>query len=1052
MAKVFLCAVLAALSLRAQTTTAEIAGSVRDSQGLGVPEAKIALVNTTTGQRFTAASTQAGTFLVRALPVGAYTLTAEAAGFKTHRRQNLLLTAGQVLGVVVELEVGAVSEAVTVTAELAPVDTQTGILATVVDRKRIEDLPLNGRNILALAALTPGVTRVATANGPSFGQQSINVNGNRADATNVMLDGAPMYYAHRGAAMIQPPPDAVQETKITTNGVEAEFKRGAAAITTVTRGGTNEFHGSAWNYLRNDAFDARSFFAARVSKLRYNQFGAAVGGPILRNKAFFFGSYQGYRSPTERLASSAFPPTQAEREGNFASTIGQAPRDPLNNNQPFPGSVIPRARFDSVSLKLLERIPLPNQSDGRFLAQVPISDRGNMYLGRVDYDFNPSDRSTVRYFFDNPENQNPFPNASNVSGYANSAVGNRSQSANFAHVHTFSPSLLLNFRASYGRFRYYETNLVRDTLASLGSRFIVGGGPGSLPLLNVTGRFAAAAAREGARISDTYELASALSWFTGKHELKYGFDIQRLRFFFGNADRSNGEFFFDGTVTRNAFADLLVGQPVSMWQQTFKDNDTRYKAPGFFIQDRWRATRKLTLSLGFRWDFITPWRMINTGAFSFVEGARSRYIPAAPLGVLYDSDPGYPHRADYLNPAPRFGFAYDLFGNGRTSVRGAYGISYVPLIGQMANQNAQPFGYDINTQTVGPISDPYRFIDNPFGRPFDLKNPVYSFPISMAGSWFAPTTTTYVQNFNFTIEQQVSSDTGVQVSYVGSLGRFEGTVRQGNPAIYIPGASTTQNTDRRRIYAPTFGNLTAYGTDANSNYHSLQIQVSRRFSRGLTFNCFYTYSKALDEASRNDAANNWTLQDPYNRRGNRGLGDTHIANRFVSSWVWELPFLRSQTALASRILGGWQFSGIATISDGVPFNIVAGRDNSLTGVGADRPDVTGDPLLAAGRARGDRVARYFNTAAFAHNRAGAYGNAARNLLIGPGSFDFDLSMGKHFAITESKRIEFRWDAFNAFNRPTLNNPGGNLNAPANFGRVTSAGSGRLMQGALRFEF
>jgi len=1048
------CAILAAIFAvisPAQFTTAEVAGSVSDSQGLVVAGVKVLLFHESTGQRFNTTSNEVGEYLVRSLPVGRYSMKVEHDGFKKFRRENILLTAGQVVRVNVQLEVGSVTEAVNVTTELAPVDTQTGTLGTLVDEKRVVDLPLNGRNILSLAALTPGINRVSIANGPSSGQQSINVNGNRTDATNVMLDGASMYYAHRGAATTQPPPDAVQEVKIATNGIEAEFKRGAAAITTITRSGTNEFHGSLWNYFRNDAFDARSFFAARVSKLRYNQFGAAGGGPIRRNKAFFFASYQGLRNPSEQLVSSAFPPTAAERSGDFSNTIGGQPKDPLTG-APFPNSIIPTSRMDPVAMKLLERVAQPNRPNGNYVMQVPRANNGMMVMGRVDYDIAQADRLTVRYFIDNPENENPFPNGSNVAGYASSILGDRSQNTTISHVHTFSPSVLMNLRASYGRFRYYTTNLVRDTLASLGANFIVAGGPGSLPLLTVPGRFVAGAEREGDRTSDTYEISGSVSWFRGRHEIKFGADVQKFRFYFGNADRSNGEFTFDGSFTGNPLVDFMLGQPVEMWQQSFKDNDTRYYAPGFFIQDRWRATQKLTLSLGFRWDIITPWRMVNTAAFSLVPGAKSQYIRAAPTGILYDRDPGYPHKFDGINPAPRFGFAYDVFGNGKTSIRGAYGISYVPLIGQMANQNAQPFGFDVRTRNVGPISDPYRFLDNPFGRPVDLNNPEYSLPISMAGSWVGETHTPYVQNFNLTIEHQIAPATAVQVSYVGSLGRFEGTVREQNPAVYIPGQSTTQNTDARRFYAPVFGSIMGYATDANSSYNALQIQVTRRFQNGFTYAAHYTFSKTIDEVSRGDAANNWNLQDPFNRRNNRALSDLHRTHRFVSSWVWELPFLRQQDSLAAKILGGWQFAGIATISSGAPFTVIAGRDNSLTGVGSDRPDLLGNPNLPSDRPRPELLQRYFDTSMFVHNQPGSYGNAGRNILTGPGTIVFDLSMGKHFAITESKKIEFRWDAFNAFNRPQFNAPGANLNAPSTFGRITGAGAGRIMQGALRFEF
>ncbi|HWB98702.1 MAG TPA: TonB-dependent receptor, partial [Bryobacteraceae bacterium] len=732
----------------AQLTNADIAGSVRDPQGLPVAGARVEAVNQKTGQRFATESNTLGEYLLRALPIGDYSVLVEASGFKSYRRENVGLTTAQIARVNAQLEVGAVSEAVTVTSELRPVDTQTGTLGTLVDTKRLEALPLQGRNVLGLAALTPGVTKTGLANGPSSGQQSISVDGNRTSATNVMLDGASMYYAHRGAALIQPPPDAVEEVKIITNGVGSDFKRGSAAISVVTRGGTNEFHGSLWDYFRNDALNARSFFASNVSKLRYNQFGGAFGGPIKRNKVFFFGSFQGFENPSDQLASSAFPPTAAQRAGDFSAVTGKKPVDPLTG-QAFPNAQIPQSRMDPIALKLLDRIPQPNRANGQYVVQDRVSANDRMYLGRVDYDFTAADRTTFRYFYDSPSSQNPFPNGGNVDLYASSVPSNRSQNWNLAHVHTFSPTMVLNFRASVTRFRYAEANTVRDTLASLGSNFIVAGGPGSLPYLSVSGSFVAGAAREGARISDTNEMSGDLSWFKGRHEIRFGADVQRMRFFFGNADRSNGEFYFDGSVTGNSVADFLIGQPVSMWQQSYKNNDTRNWAPGFYFQDRWRVTPRLSLTLGMRWDIFMDWRMINQGAFSLVPGAHSTYIPKAPTGILYDHDSNYPYRTDWTNPAPRVGFAYDVFGNGKTSIRGGYGISYDPLIGQLANQSAQPFGYELNTTNVGPISDPYRFLPSvPFNKPFDLQNPTYSTPISMAGSFLSKTVTPYAQNLN----------------------------------------------------------------------------------------------------------------------------------------------------------------------------------------------------------------------------------------------------------------------------------------------------------------
>jgi hypothetical protein len=307
--------------------------------------------------------------------------------------------------------------------------------------------------------------------------------------------------------------------------------------------------------------------------------------------------------------------------------------------------------------------------------------------------------------------------------------------------------------------------------------------------------------------------------------------------------------------------------------------------------------------------------------------------------------------------------------------------------------------------------------------------------------------TPYAQNVNFTLEQQVWGGTLLQASYVATLGRKVGMAQQQNPAVFVPGA-TTQNTDPRRIYAPTFGSLQAYSTDGISSYHGLQVVVNKRLSRGVSVLLSYAWSKAIDEASTSEVADDWFSQNPYDRRGSRGLGNFDVRQRMAVSWLWELPFVKS-----NRVIGGWQISGIATLQDGYPFNVVSGRDNSLRGVNRDRPDLLGDPKLPADRPRSERLLRYFDTSQFAHNATGQFGSAGRNVLTGPGTVNFDLSLSKKFPLwSESKRLDVRWDLFNAFNRPNFGNPGATLATAATLGRITSAGAGRIMQLALRFEF
>jgi outer membrane receptor protein involved in Fe transport len=1014
-----------------------------DSQDLRIQGAQFTATNELTGQVFRTQTNELGNYLLRALPVGVYSVMVESPGFKRFLRTGIALTSNQELRLDVKLEVGALTESVTVQAEVSPVNVTTAALDITVDSKRLVDLPLNGRNLLSLASLTPGITRTSTGDSPSS-QQSVNVNGNRISATNVLLDGASMYHGHRGASVFQPPPDAVQEVKIITSGIGAEYGRGAAVISSVTKGGTNEFHGSLWDYLRNDILDARSFFASSVPKLRYNQFGGTLGGPVRRNKAFFFFTYQGLRRRAETVRSSEFPPTSEERVGNYANTRGSKPIDPTTGNL-FPNSIIPSSYFDPVAMKLLAKFPQPNRANGQYVVQLPRPSGGDTYMGRADYDFTPRDRTSFRAFVHKPNAQSPH------DYYVSSTEKTTARNGNLSHSHSFSPAMLLNARVSYTSTELLLVNLDHTTLADLGAKFVTGGGPGSLPFIFITGRLSPGPARDGRNYTDTYEGEMEMSWFRGRHEMRYGGSLRKTRYFYGNADRSYGEFTFDGSYTKNALADFMLGRSSQLWQQQYLNNDVRYMGYGFHFQDRVRAAKRLTLNLGLRWDVFMPWRALGKMAAALLPGHQSKVFPTAPLGWVYDRDPDFPLQTDAFNPGPRIGFAYDVFGNGKTSVRGSYGVTYDPVVGQESNKNAPPFAADIITNNLGPLSDPQKFIEVPYGKPLDLKNPKWIFPLMVEGSYEGKPVVPYVQVINFTLEQEIRG-TLVQASYVANLGRKTFTARQQNPAIYTPGRSTLQNTDARRIYAPTFGGIWGFSSESTTSYHALQTVVNRRFAKGHTVLASYTFGKAIDEVSTGDAMNNWVSQDPYNRRGDRGLGDYDIRNRLVASWVWELPLLQRNQSLFGRLLGGWEFSGIAVIQDGMPFKVTSGRDNSLLGVNMDRPDVLGDPRLPANRPKDERLSRYFDTTQFVMNKPGQFGNSGRNTLIGPGTVNFDLSMHKRFRPwSEKKALDVRWDVFNAMNRAGFSGPSSSV-ASSSFGRITSAGSGRIMQLALRLEF
>ncbi len=1041
--------------MHAQVTTGQIQGTVMDAQSGLIPDVEVAVVNTATGQRFTNTSNEAGEFRLRSLPVGSYTVEVEHAGFKRYVRSGVEITQNQMVRLTIALEIGAVTETVNVSAAVSPVNTTSATVESLMETQQMLDLPVVGRrNVLSLASLMPSVTRVALSDGP--GQQQINVNGQRSYSTNVTLDGAAMYYTHRGQTLMPPPPEALQEVKLITSGMSAEYGRGAAAVSLITRSGTNKFHGSAWNYLRNDVLDARSFFAATVPKLRYNQFGGTIGGPIQRDRAFFFFTFQGVEQRSDQVQSSAFPPTEAERAGDFSNTRDAIPVDPLTGN-PFPNSVIPASRLDPVAGNLLGLFPLPNQPNGAYVKQVSRAQSSRTIMVRGDYDFSESDRTSVRYSFDNPERFNPF-GAGNIDTYATNTTFDRNHNITVSHRRVFSPQVLLNGR--FG-FTWYKTALGNfdpaQTLADFGSNFISSGGPPALPQLFIGGRLTGHPGQINDNVSKNYDAAGDLSWFRGRHEIKIGGGFQRNSYLTVEGGHTKDIFRFDGTFTQNPFADFYLGQIARLDLEPFFEIDNRYSIFNFYVQDNWRVTPRLSLNLGLRWEIYEPFRTESGQFAAFVPGEQSTFIPTAPTGLVFDKDDAFSLQRDAVNAGPRIGFAYDLFGNGKTSLRGGYGISYDPLIGQATTQPTQPFAGKLVTRDLGPLSDPLRLVEVPFGPggvPLaDLSEAVFAFPILLESSFIGEMQNSYTQNINFTVDQEIWGGTLLELTYAAALGRKITVARDLNPATFIPGESTLGNTDERRPLFPTFGSLFGYSNDANSNYHALQVTVRRRFGQDLGFTLGYAYSKAIDEVGTGNVAH-WELQDPTDRRLDRGLSDHDIRHRLVTSWIYDLPQFTTSPGAVRHIFGGWQFAGIATLQDGQPFTVATGQDRSLRGRqrADDRPDLLGDPSLPTDRSRNELLQRYFDTSQFVPNRIGEFGNAARNILIGPGTVNFDLSLKKKFFVTEDKTLQFRWEMFNAFNRPDFAQPRNNLNSAGTFGRITGAGPGRIMQVGLKFEF
>jgi len=1066
--------------LFAQQNAATILGTVTDPSGAAIAGVKLTALGESTGFTRSAQSSGDGSFVIPLLPIGRYRLSAEAVGFKTFTRTGIELQLNQNARFTVALEVGAVTESIEVAASAPLVDTTSSAGGDVVERKRISELPLNGRNPLQLASLLPGVTVSRNPVALTAGNRNanfINVNGSRANETDYQLDGMRFAGAYSNSGLNYPSPDALEEFKLVTNAYGAEYGFYAGSIfTAVTRSGTNQIHGALWEFLRNDKLNARNFFAARVPILRQNQFGASAGFPILKNKLFGFVSYQGLRIRGIALASS-FPPTADERRGVFASPV----RDP-RTNLPFPNNTIPADRISPVAAKLLnDFIPVgPSTGGGLLVTTGSLPINSNQWISKMDANLSPKDTLNVSYFNDRTFSSSPF-----ASGpYPSYGARTENQvipvfSVNYTR--TFRPTLLNQLRVGKSGQREIRTCDQTLTARKLGINMDLEGAP-QAPNFNVPGRFSIGAGgqcvwEEG---GTNWQLADSLTWIRGRHQIKFGVDLYRRDFqlITGNAD--NGIFTFDGFASGNGIADFLLGELTSVTRRPYIDLGMRSMNSAFFVQDDIRISKRLTVNLGLRYELLGPFgeyrgversnvKIPQNANFRF--GVQSQVIPSAPLGLLFTGDkaPDAPNgfssamtNVDRMQIQPRIGFAYDLLGNGTTSLRGSYGLYSNAHFGDMGAQSFQnqPFLLgQVLFRPAGGLSDPWQGIENPFPRSLDLtSNPnKKNFFLPGEGFGWDPTfVMPRVQVMTFGMQREFFKRMAIDAGYVGKLSRHLQDTINVNQADFIPGAnpdgtakSTLQNTDSRRRLVPNiYQKINMIKSIGNAAYHSFQFSGRIR-AKNLTLMTAYTWSRSID-TGQSPSVQGLAHQDNFNPGLDRGLSDFHRSHVGRLSWVYDLPQLAHNRALA-LVAGGWQMSGITSLTTGAPFNVRTGRDNSLTAAGNDRPDLVGDPFLSRGRSRGEQIAQFFNTNAFAPNAIGRFGNLGRNTMYGPRFANSDVAVMKNFTISERFRLQFRSEFYNVFNQVNFDLPNSTVTATP-FGRLASAQAPRVIQFALKLSY
>ena len=1039
-----------ATAVRAQSSTATLSGTIVDGNAAALPGTNITALNVETGQRREVTSTADGTFTIPLLPPGRYTVTAVRQDFSPTEIRDIVLNVNDQRTLQIQLRIGQLEETVVVRAEASQVDTQTGTLKEVVAQERIVGLPLNGRNALQLQRLVPGAGGVVA---PGQGQnESLSINGSRPNSNNYTLDGGDNHDPFFNTPSVFPNPDALQEFTIQTSAYSAAYGRNAGAvINAITRSGTNDFHGSLFEFLRDEKLNSRSLFATEIPPFKRDQFGGSFGGPIHRNQTFFFTAYQGWRERSAPGVITAIVPTAAQRAGDL-SAFATPIIDPVTRTA-FPGNVIPSNRLNQPVQRFLAAfVPLPN-GPGGLLATA--SDQGfdqDQIVTKIDHQWTGSNRLTSRLLYNKDRRSEA---AGDIPGFlADTDYANWNISLSDTHI--FSSRMLNVVRFTYNRVDREQLSVVpgNQTYIDFGvgiTRPFADDVPAGIHT-QVDGFFNAFSRFPLNQFRRYYQFGNELNAALGSHQLRVGGEVTRS--ILDRAEFFRGDPFlrFRNNFTGNALGDLLLGRPSTFEQQAKTESNIRTTEIGVYGQDDWKVSSRLALNLGLRWDPYFPFEDTNDRFGQFLPGVQSSVFPTAPAGAVFPGDPDVPRatiRRRLANFAPRVGFAYDLLGNGRTSVRGGYGVFH-SQIRQQANNGinlAQPFSLRLT------ITNPPQGLDNPYastGNPFPFTPPsgaaaqTYMFTQPITLSHFDPAfRNAVVQQWNVNVQQEIAGYVAT-IAYVGNRGDHLFQSYQKNPA--RPGAGSV---DSRRVYAPAFGPITTFASVAESAYDALQLSLNKRLTHGFTVLASYTWSKFVDTASGDgDGGSN-----PFDLSADKGISDLDIPHVFVASFVYDLPKLQSAPSALRHVFGGWQTTGIVLLRSGTPFSVGSGRDNSQSGVNLDRADLVGDPDLPGDRNRDEVIAQYFNTAAFAQNPAGTFGTSERNVLRGPGYANVDFGLFKDFrGLKGSHKIQFRTEVFNLFNRQNLANPDANLSSPG-FGRITNTvGDPRVVQLALKYVF
>ncbi|MDX2179354.1 MAG: TonB-dependent receptor [Bryobacteraceae bacterium] len=1057
--------------------TATLSGTVTDPTGAAVARSSLRLVNTDTGETYAAVSSDTGDFTMPLVKPGSYELVVESPGFKQYRQRGITLETGIPARIDPRLEVGGTTESVTVDASVPQLRTESASVGNVVRNETIANMPLVGRRAAQLARLNGFMVQNGT--GSNFAMA-----GGRGDNSNWTIDGGNAQNILLGVATLNfdPPIDSLEEFNVEISNYKAELGRtGGGNVQMTTKSGTNKLHGSVYWFLRNDALDARNFFAATRPKLRYNQPGASIGGPVIKDKTFYFFNYEAIRRKSQNTILAGIP-TPAEIQGNFSGQTTVV-RDPVTQ-QPYAGNIIPVSQQDPVGRAIAQLIPAPNVSgapsrNNNYRFNQPVENPTNVFVTRIDHNFNANHRVYGRYLVTawNFTDSGPiFPTPGVDSSHQRSDGGYHNWSVTY--LHNFKPTLLgeLRYQADWRKFHNYGGGLGLGLAERIGLR---GTNPLYFPRINVTGMYSLGSGEQERRQVPirgdnwTYSLTSV----RGSQTWKFGAQYRNSR----NDDlprgSAGGNFTFTPVATGDAFASLLTGWVASGFRDESGTVQSLAATLGLYAQNDWRVSSKLTLNLGLRWDIDQPRHEgINNQQNSFEQNATNP-VCNCPGAMAWSGRNGrsiYAHNFDWNNFGPRIGFAYRA--TDKWVIRGGGAIIYTGQYDQASPLSVR-LGFSVRGDYISP--------DGGRTAAFLLRNGVPAIPTPSESSlvpgfgavpigqnpnlsveFFEPSgrVVPYLIQSNLNIQRQLSRNMIVEIGYLGTQGRklvAPGTrsINQVRPELIRPG-----NVQALRPYPQYSDVRVVQPTIGNSNYNGMNVKVDRRMTNGLQFGFNYTWSKAIDDIeSRNELGGNAgdnAFANLYDRRSDKGLSGNHVSHRAIGNMVWELPVgkgkpLNIQSRAANLLVGGWSTGLILEARTGSPFGIIENNAATVYPTAATVRSNATAPYQVNPNWRSNVLGEpYFITSTFAQPAFGTFGNLGRTVAIGPGALIGDLSILKDFAVTETHRLQFRCEMLNFMNRANFNLPAQARGNPA-FGRINSLIDGnqaRIIQLGLHYRF